>query len=42
MSINHVIDFNFFVEKKHISANASKCSLNELDTKINHMKISNS
>jgi hypothetical protein len=34
------IYFNFFVQEKHVLFQASMCSLNELNEKTNHMKIS--
>ncbi len=33
------IDFNFFVQEKHVSFKASTCSVGELDEKQNHIKI---
>jgi hypothetical protein len=33
------IDFNFFVQEKHVSFKASTCSLFKLEEKQNHIKF---
>jgi hypothetical protein len=37
---NHIIDFKFFLQQKHAPFYESTCSLDELDEKPNHTKIS--